>query len=953
MTLFHTFSSQFLKRYNATSFCIVFLLLCFSFLHGLAQPGPGTAPVVIPTGGFAVEGNLQANTPATGIGDWLPGPTGAGGNVLLSPSGLPVNTATTFHLTDLYSSSSDNNFSGGLKFDQNPNQWTWVTNPVGDKVDINNALFHFTKSANGHQWIVVAADRGSNNGDAYIDFEFLQDTLSIVSSPTKKFVSSGPDGGRTKNDFVLTLALTKGGSSAGFFVERWQAVPVSTQAPAGFDYVDRTASIPAGSTFASVNTTSVPVAFGAFGSTTYATNTFAEAAVDLTALLGSFDPCTELGIKTIFIKTKESQSPTATIVDFITPQPVSVVLGVADAGVNQSVCSGGATTNFSLSGSATPSPGDALQSSTWSVVSGAATFDNASSLTTIAHVTSAPATIRLTVKTNFGCTVTDDVVLSTIAGPTVSADNKSVCTGNTVALSGSPAGGTWSGANVSGSTFNAAALAPGNYTATYTVTGTNGCSGSANATITVVANPSALLLTGSAICTSAAGTGTITSSTSGGSSISYQLYNSSNTTVQSAKTGTGSALTWSGLAAGNGYYVIATASGSATCSSTSNLVNITTVANPAALVLTGSAICAATPNTGTISSSASGNNTVSYQLYDGTSSPVQAAKAGTGAALTWSNLPTGNGYYVIATGPAPTNCTSNSNAVNVVVGVTPAALVLSGSSICVSAPNTGTVSSATSGDNTISYQLYNAANAPVQSPKAGTGAALTWSNLPTGTGYYVIGTGPAPTSCTSTSNTVDVSDIANPSAPDVTYVPPACTEVTFKVTVNNPAAGATYTIVDKNGASIPGVSPSSSVTAANSNSFTFSNIPAGSGYQVSVSLNGCQSGAATCGASQGARIAKQPVTSSPEIKQITSVKAYPNPFSTRIKFVVNSEVSGNGNLDLYNLMGQKIKTVYQGYIAAGSQSFELTMTAKQVANMFYVLRIGNKKMSGKIMQINP
>ncbi|MDN3655274.1 hypothetical protein QWZ08_06550 [Ferruginibacter paludis] len=114
-------------------------------MHGLAQPDPGTVPVVIPTGGFAVEGNLQANTPTAGIGDWLPGPAGAGGNVLLSPSGLPVNTSTTFHLTDLYASASDNNFSGGLKFDQNPNQWTWVTNPVGDKVDINNALFHFTK----------------------------------------------------------------------------------------------------------------------------------------------------------------------------------------------------------------------------------------------------------------------------------------------------------------------------------------------------------------------------------------------------------------------------------------------------------------------------------------------------------------------------------------------------------------------------------------------------------------------------------------------------------------------------------------------------------------------------------------------------------------------------------------------------------------------------------------
>ena len=33
------------------------------------SPGPGTAPVSPPTGGFGIDGDLQANTPTIGIGD--------------------------------------------------------------------------------------------------------------------------------------------------------------------------------------------------------------------------------------------------------------------------------------------------------------------------------------------------------------------------------------------------------------------------------------------------------------------------------------------------------------------------------------------------------------------------------------------------------------------------------------------------------------------------------------------------------------------------------------------------------------------------------------------------------------------------------------------------------------------------------------------------------------------
>src|SRR5258706_2963806 len=268
---------------------------------------------------------------------------------------------------------------------------------------------------------MVAADRLFTKGDAYIDFEFLQNTLTI--NPGGTFTSLGPDGGRTVNDFILTLELTNGGSTADFFVQRWEEI-----SPGVFDYVDESAAIPAGSTFAAVNgADGTPVSFGAFGQNTYDQNAFAEAAIDLTALIGNFSPCVELGIKSLFIKTKESQAPTATIVDFISPSlPVSVTIGVADAGKDQSKCSEGIETIFDLSGTATPAPNDAIVSTIWTFADGTGTIDNDNTLTPTVHVTSASATLRLTVITaNATCNpaVHDDVVLTVNPLPVVPTVN--------------------------------------------------------------------------------------------------------------------------------------------------------------------------------------------------------------------------------------------------------------------------------------------------------------------------------------------------------------------------------------------------------------------------------------------------------------------------------------------------------------------------------------------------
>ncbi len=84
----------------------------------------------------------------------------------------------------------------------------------------------------------------------------------------------------------------------------------------------------------------------------------------------------------------------------------------------------------------------------------------------------------------------------------------------------------------------------------------------------------------------------------------------------------------------------------------------------------------------------------------------------------------------------------------------------------------------------------------------------------------------------------------------------------------------------------------------------------------------------------------------------TKVTAYPNPFSDRVKFVVTSAVSGKGSLEIYNMLGQKIKSVYQGNIIAGNQIFEMNLPAAQRSNIIYVLRVGDKRITGKLLHLN-
>jgi hypothetical protein len=289
-------------------------LLITSLLLSTRMNAQQVAPVYPPQGGFHIEGDLRANTPIINAGDWISGPSGSGGQVL-NLSGVPLDTATTIHVVDLWNSSNDDYITG--QANDNPNTtWAWGTGNVPAKTDLNNVLIHFTSDSIGcHKWMMFAADRWGSVGTSYVDFELLQNTLTRNINGT--FTSAGPQEGRTVNDLLITVQYTNGGSQANIDFYKWDTI-----SPGVYDYVQFIPPNASRYGFTSSGGESVP--YMAFGDTNYLTNQFVEGMLDLDAIVQAYlTTLSSIVFKTITVKTKVSAALSAVCVDMIAPVQIN------------------------------------------------------------------------------------------------------------------------------------------------------------------------------------------------------------------------------------------------------------------------------------------------------------------------------------------------------------------------------------------------------------------------------------------------------------------------------------------------------------------------------------------------------------------------------------------------------------------------------------------------------
>lgn len=82
---------------------------------------------------------------------------------------------------------------------------------------------------------------------------------------------------------------------------------------------------------------------------------------------------------------------------------------------------------------------------------------------------------------------------------------------------------------------------------------------------------------------------------------------------------------------------------------------------------------------------------------------------------------------------------------------------------------------------------------------------------------------------------------------------------------------------------------------------------------------------------------------------VASIIAYPNPYSTEVNFNMKPKASGRGSLAIFDLLGRKLATVFEGDFVEGSEktvSFRLSVAKRQP--LIYILTIGNRMIYGKL-----
>ncbi|HKO77907.1 MAG TPA: hypothetical protein VJU52_11845, partial [Flavobacterium sp.] len=334
------------QRITLPLLLLTFFMMCNeSYAQGSIR---GIVPVQIPRGGSGAEGDAFAHQPVgtlyEGVGDLFDSlhPTVAGHGVINPFTGQVLYPGSTFFLQDPYVN-DPTIFTLSNKINDNPNTYTWGAGSSPNKNEIQNAGAHFSLGdssimggvigADGNfvpgttalgnpddWWCLFAGDRQVTNGSSYIDFEFLQKTLTItgvtstnpitgaITGGSGGFTTEGTQGGRTVGDILVTIEFTQGGGEANAIINVW-----TETSPGVFKYVVHPNTEFFGGIYITNNTQPTHVPFDVYGSDPnntgaggdYAVNQWAEGAINLTQVLKAVNiPC--FTISTVFIRTRSS-----------------------------------------------------------------------------------------------------------------------------------------------------------------------------------------------------------------------------------------------------------------------------------------------------------------------------------------------------------------------------------------------------------------------------------------------------------------------------------------------------------------------------------------------------------------------------------------------------------------------------------------------------------------------
>ncbi len=276
--------------------------------------------------------------------------------------------------------------------------------------------------------------------------------------------------------------------------------------------------------------------------------------------------------------------------------------------------------------------------------------------------------------------------------------------------------------------------------------------------------------------------------------------------------------------------------------------------------------------------------------------------------------------------------------VTLTINPTPAAPISGGDiTECVASP-VQTLTATASGSNVTWYTAANG-GALVNPPSLNAIGTIT---------YHAMATLGACNSFTRTPVTLTI----NPSPANATICivqPNLCGPATGSITIVSPVGdGYQYSI--NNGTSYQ-------------SSTLFDNLQAGSVTGILVKDNNtCVSSSVDCSNSDCTPPASTdrqaaPASNDGQTTRVSAVKnstivAYPNPFTENVKFEINVAEEGDALLEVFNMFGQRVQTVFQGHVKSGVSTFDLNISGSSQANYIYRLTIGGKQLTGKLFKVN-
>ncbi|MFE3870783.1 SprB repeat-containing protein, partial [Flavobacterium sp. ZS1P70] len=359
------------------------LLLVTILMTGISANAQGSirgiVPVISPKSGSGVDGDAYAHSPAgyENVGDLFDSqhPDINGHGVINPFTGELLYPGQTFFLQDRYENDLSI-FTMSNKINDNPNTYTWGPGNSPNKNEIENAGAHFSygdPALGGlatDLWCLFAGDRQVTTGSSYIDFEFLQKSLTITGATTDaagnitggsgSFTTLGTEGGRTVGDILITIEFTNGGGDANAVIRVWTA-----KAGGGYEYVIHPNSEFLGRIFITNNTSPTHVPFDVYGSDPngtgvggdYGVNQWAEGAINLSQVFAAAkDPC--FSLSTLFIRTRSSGNSQQSELKDFPGAPIQFKVDSnpkAVAVATNPVCNGGfGSVNITVTGGTAP-----------------------------------------------------------------------------------------------------------------------------------------------------------------------------------------------------------------------------------------------------------------------------------------------------------------------------------------------------------------------------------------------------------------------------------------------------------------------------------------------------------------------------------------------------------------------------------------------------------------------